>query len=282
MGEMHNCTCTMHTGQSAKLICALRVCFIPDSPVSAMTWEEKLTAWRAAKAAEVSAPYGWLSLVGLHYLAEGQTVTVGSKGVLALPRGPDTVGSLRFEGGKASLLLDQGETTELELDKPLIFESGLSLTLIRRFGKDLVRVRDPEVAKGFVGMKWFAPNAAWHIVGKWVAEEMRHNVGAANGEAEEQVFGGYVAFAVDGAQFRLYADVSDELFIVFKDQTSKTKESYGAGRFITAALPNENGEVVLDFNRAYNPACFWSNHAVCPMPIKQNHLFIRIEAGERT
>jgi uncharacterized protein (DUF1684 family) len=57
------------------------------------------------------------------------------------------------------------------------------------------------------------------------------------------------------------------------------KETYPAGRFLYTALP-KNGEVVLDFNKAENPPCAFTDFATCPLPPKQNRLETRIEAGE--
>ena len=60
------------------------------------------------------------------------------------------------------------------------------------------------------------------------------------------------------------------------------KETYGAGRFVyTEALPPASGQVVLDFNKAYNPPCAFTAYATCPLPPPQNRLPIRIEAGEK-
>jgi uncharacterized protein (DUF1684 family) len=44
----------------------------------------------------------------------------------------------------------------------------------------------------------------------------------------------------------------------------------------------KDGQVVLDFNKAYNPPCAFSPFATCPLPPKENHLPVRIEAGEKT
>jgi uncharacterized protein (DUF1684 family) len=68
------------------------------------------------------------------------------------------------------------------------------------------------------------------------------------------------------------------LFFIFRDLTSK-KETYPAGRMLNTPMP-ENGKVMLDFNRAYNPPCAFTPYATCPLPPKGNVLPIRIEAGE--
>ena len=68
------------------------------------------------------------------------------------------------------------------------------------------------------------------------------------------------------------------LFFVFRDQTAG-KETYGAGRFLYSDLA-QDGKVVLDFNKAYNPPCAFTPYATCPLPVKENRLPVRIEAGE--
>ena len=69
-----------------------------------------------------------------------------------------------------------------------------------------------------------------------------------------------------------------ELFFIFSDATSRDA-TYAAGRFLYAALPKD-GTVILDFNKAINPPCAFTDFATCPLPIKENRLPVRIEAGE--
>jgi uncharacterized protein len=42
----------------------------------------------------------------------------------------------------------------------------------------------------------------------------------------------------------------------------------------------KNGEVVLDFNEAYDPPCAYNPYTTCPLPPPQNRLHVRIPAGE--
>ncbi|MDQ2944534.1 MAG: DUF1684 domain-containing protein, partial [Acidobacteriota bacterium] len=70
----------------------------------------------------------------------------------------------------------------------------------------------------------------------------------------------------------------NQLFFIFKDQTSG-KGTYPSGRFLYADLA-ANGQVVLDFNKAYNPPCAFTPYATCPLPPVQNRLTARVEAGE--
>ncbi|MEP6925591.1 MAG: DUF1684 domain-containing protein [Pyrinomonadaceae bacterium] len=73
----------------------------------------------------------------------------------------------------------------------------------------------------------------------------------------------------------------DLLFVPFKDLTNGAK-TYGGGRYLDVKIPPSN-KVILDFNLAYNPSCaYGSDKFSCPIPPKENHLPIKIEAGEQS
>jgi uncharacterized protein (DUF1684 family) len=69
------------------------------------------------------------------------------------------------------------------------------------------------------------------------------------------------------------------LFLPFKD-LSNGKESYESGRYLDVYISDIiNNQIVLDFNKAYNPYCAYNNRYSCPIPPKENHLNILIPAG---
>ncbi len=74
-------------------------------------------------------------------------------------------------------------------------------------------------------------------------------------------------------------DLKDYLLIPFTDETSGN-ETYGGGRFLDFTIPKSE-KVSIDFNLAYNPYCAYSHKFSCPIPPKENHLNIKIEAGEK-
>jgi len=77
-------------------------------------------------------------------------------------------------------------------------------------------------------------------------------------------------------QYRTY------LFLPFKDRTNG-KSTYGGGRYMDLQITDiENGKLVLDFNKAHNPYCAYSEGYNCPIPPLENHLTLAIEAGEKT
>jgi uncharacterized protein (DUF1684 family) len=72
----------------------------------------------------------------------------------------------------------------------------------------------------------------------------------------------------------------DEWFVIFSDETSG-HETYGAGRFLSVDRPDSSGITFIDFNKAYNPPCAFTEFATCPLPPAQNKLSVPILAGER-
>lgn len=71
------------------------------------------------------------------------------------------------------------------------------------------------------------------------------------------------------------------LFIPFRDKTSGS-ETYGGGRYLDVKTTDvKDGILALDFNKAYNPYCAYSEGYNCPIPPKENLLLIPITAGEK-
>ena len=94
---------------------------------------------------------------------------------------------------------------------------------------------------------------------------------------------GALVFSIDGKEYRLdplERSGGKSLFLIFADQTNGI-ETYGAGRFLYAKMPGEDGLTVIDFNKVYNPPCAFTHYATCPLPPQQNVLPIRVTAGEK-
>ena len=83
-------------------------------------------------------------------------------------------------------------------------------------------------------------------------------------------------------RLRLYhagEGVGTSVFVPFRDATSG-RESYGAGRYLTLEL-NEQDVYELDFNRAFNPYCAYTDDFECGFPPAENDLPVSIRAGEK-
>jgi len=73
----------------------------------------------------------------------------------------------------------------------------------------------------------------------------------------------------------------DHLFVPFMDNTNGVS-SYEGGRYLDLSIKEiRNNELTIDFNKAYNPYCAYSNGYRCPQPPKDNILSLDIEAGEK-
>jgi uncharacterized protein len=230
--------------------------------------------WRASYESSLKAPDGWLSAVGLQWLKEGEnTVAVPNQRLIVL----------RLD--KSTVTYEKRQLKSDATDHPDVLKFGdIKLTVIKRGDKFGVRLRDPnaETRRNFTGCKWFPADPVWLIKAKWVAYPKPKTIAITNilGMTDQEPSPGYAEFTLHGKTLRLEPVLEDgELFFMFKDATS-ARTTYGAGRFLYAALPKGN-EVELDFNEAINPPCAFTAFATCPLPPKQNILAVAIEAGEK-
>ena len=94
---------------------------------------------------------------------------------------------------------------------------------------------------------------------------------------------GTLEFSLKGQTLKLtaFVEIADpnHLFVAFNDLSSGT-ETYPAGRYLDLS-PNATGNYELDFNRAYNPYCYYNAGYECPYPPAENRLKVPIRAGER-
>ncbi len=274
------------------------------APVPAASYEQELEQWKAKRLASLKSEDGWLALVGLFWLKEGEN-RFGSDPTneIVLPDGkaPALAGTLRLAAGKVTLdakpdakITSRGQpvtTLELQSDEngePTLLEMGtLSFHVVKRGDRLGLRVKDREnpARAEFKGTDYYPADRKWVISARFEPYNPPKQVPILNvlGMETEETSPGALAFEVDGRPYRLEAlkeKGEEQFFIIFADQTNKT-ESYGAGRYLYADPPGADGLVRLDFNRAYSPPCAFTKYATCPLPPQQNRLALRVEAGER-
>jgi len=253
--------------------------------------------WRAEHQRKLAAEDGWLTVVGLDWLKEGENrVGADPSSEVPLPPGsaPQKVATISLRAGNAvlhrtpgvALTLNGKPATETPLreDADILAINRLKFYLIRRGDKAGIRLKDndSDARKHFQGLSWYPVDPAWRIPAKYTAWDKPHPMIFHNtiGQEESAPSPGYVTFQKDGREFRLEPTLDDgELFFVIRDQTSG-KTTYGASRFLYAEQP-KNGVVLLDFNKAENPPCAFTNFATCPLPPPQNRLGLAITAGEK-
>jgi uncharacterized protein (DUF1684 family) len=267
----------------------------------------EMKQWDGARIAALKDPNGWLNLEGLFWLKKGVN-SFGSSSTNDLVYDnaafPKYLGDFIFENGKvfwkdASLekitikdntglvvandgalnLLSEIEGTYISQWKDFVW------VVIQREDKVGVRFRNlkAKTLLEFKGIERFPVDAKWRIKAKVIPQNqnplMIMNV---LGQNTAQKHGGQLVFEIEGKTYRL--DAIDEggirLFVTFADATSG-KTTYGSGRFIELDKPDAEGFTYIDFNKAYNPPCAFTEFATCPLPPPQNRLSIAIPAGEK-
>lgn len=275
------------------------------------SYRQQVEQWRRARVAKLTAPDGWLSLVGLEWLREGANRIGSAAGNdVVLKVGPAHLGTLTLTpDGAMQLVLakDSGATVD---GKPVahavlvddMHVKGAAVPTTVRFGSASFHVIDREGRKGlrvkdpaaptrthFLGIDYFPIDPSWRIVADWVPLRPAHTleIGTAIGTIDKVDVPGKAVFQRDGHTFELlpYQEEPDgPLFFVIADRTSG-KQTYGAARFLYAALPSgglaQPGKVVLDFNEAYNPPCAFTPFATCPLAPPENRLDLAVTAGEK-
>lgn len=257
-------------------------------------------AWQEQRLKNLQSDEGWLTLVGLFWLKEGeQTAGSAAESDLDFPEGtPAKLGTFTRKGNTASFQPAPGVALTLngkpftggalksdENGAPDVLKLGsLSLQVILRGDKLGVRVKDSQSAtrKQFHGIPTYPASAAWRFDARFEPAETPRTIQVPNvlGTEEAMKVPGTLVFTVDGKEHRLTPVEEDgRLFIIFADETNRDT-TYGAGRFLYADAPKD-GHVVLDFNRAYNPPCAFTRFATCPLPPRGNRLALRVEAGEK-
>ena len=271
------------------------------------TYLAEIEQWDKARIAALKDPNGWLNLEGLFWLKKGVNhFGSGSENELVYnnPSFPKHIGDFIYENGKV-FWKDTGKEKITIKDKAglnvadysalnLLSETEGTYTsqwkdfvwiVIQREDKVGVRFRNlkAKTLLEFKGIERFPADAKWRIKAKVIPQNqnplMIMNV---LGQNTAQKHGGQLVFEIEGKTYQL--DAIDEggirLFVTFADATSG-KTTYGSGRFIELEKPDASGYTYIDFNKAYNPPCAFTEFATCPLPPPQNRLSIAIPAGEK-
>lgn len=261
-------------------------------------------AWRAWRLERLTSETGWVTLIGLHWLAEGDNVLgSGEDAGLPLPadKAPARAGVLRLEDGEVTLVPEPGVALTADgqpVTGPLELKSDadgtatflqlgpLNFFVIERGDKLGLRVRDRQAAlrTEFPGLDYFPADPRWRVEARFTPNPEGTTVPVANilGDIDQMTSPGTLTFTLDGTEHTLIAldDTGDgRLFLIVGDKTNAI-ETYGAGRYLYTDPPVD-GRVTIDFNRLYNMPCAFTAFSTCTLPPRQNRMPIRIEAGEK-
>ncbi|MGH7598021.1 MAG: DUF1684 domain-containing protein [bacterium] len=264
----------------------------------------EIQAWQQQRLESLKSPTGWLNLAGLFWLENGEnTAGADSTNAIILPRdqAPDFAGSFILQSAIVTFkarpgiraMLDDSVITsitmrnDMEGDPTKLSLGPLSWTIIKRGERYGVRLRDHEhpALKSFDGIAAFPIDSTWRAEATFEPNNPPKiiEIPTVLNTINEEPSPGAFVFKLNGKIFRLDATgkmTDKELFVIFADQTNG-RETYGAGRYIYIPTPDETGKTIIDFNKAYNPPCAFTEYATCPLPPEQNKLPVRITAGEK-
>ena len=276
-----------------------------DQPVGSLQQAENhrqtIEAWRASRHERLVKPDGWLTLVGLDWLKDGENrVGSAADNDIQLTGGPAHWGSvflhsdiLRFVSSDVDKVSINGEylrEADLVADskgKPTLVTGGtLSFYAIFR-GSYALRVKDTQAKAllNFKGVNNYPIDESWRINGRFVRAEEGASIEITNvlGQISESPVFGTFEFDMDGKTHSLLGlgdEDSEDLWFIFADRTSG-HGSYGAGRFLYSDAMPENGRLTVDFNKAYNPPCAFNPYSTCPLPPQRNRMNLLVTAGEK-
>jgi uncharacterized protein (DUF1684 family) len=250
-------------------------------------WED----WHREHQARLADRHGFLAITSLRWLDETPQRFPDAPG--AWSAGPDGIRVVLDEGEE---LIVDGTGVTGEHSFGVIPERGSVMAawgeavieVAKRGGYDIIRPRHPDapILSAYKGTPAFPPHPRWAATGRFVAfDQPRPTTVGASVDNLQHVYDapGRIEFELDGQPLALTAfpgALPGNLMVLFTDATSGVS-TYGANRALTLGRPDPDGNVVIDFNRAVNLPCAYTDLATCPLPPAENKLPIAIEAGEK-
>jgi uncharacterized protein len=278
-------------------------CQTAEKNINPEDYKKSIDEWKGKRIASLKSENGWLNLVGLYWLKEGQN-PFGSSDInnIVFPENaPEFIGTIILYKGNLSISINDdvdvliNDTLLKEYDiltdndeNTTLFKMGeFRWTIIKRGERYGIRLRDlksPLISQ-INEIPSFPVDLNWRIEATFERFEEPKEISIPNvlGESNLEKYYGILKFNVDGNEYTLIPTgdgINENFFVIFADGTS-AEETYGAGRFLSVEKPDKNGKTYIDFNKATNPPCAFTEFATCPLPPKENILSVKILAGEK-
>ncbi len=263
-------------------------------------YEQSVTKWRQEVDANLRRENGWLALSGLFWLRKGTNI-IGSdpQSDIVLPqRAPARLGTLEFDGDNVTLYVEDQTPVEVNgtLSKRALLDADqedvpsfitfedIRMVVVRRSKGVGIRIWDNqrEARRTFPRRQWYPVKEEFRVPATYTRFEVPKIVKMPDilGAILDEPMQGFVTFELFGGQHQLMVEELPDrrLFIQFMDLTNGNP-TYPSGRYHYTDA-HENGNVLIDFNKAYSPPCAFTDFATCTFPPQENHLQVAIEAGE--
>jgi uncharacterized protein (DUF1684 family) len=261
------------------------------------SFDSEWTDWHQRHEQNRASQHGFLAVTGLHWLSETPARYPDAPGVWSTESGGPVVelavGESLTVGGRVVTGTYSFGVIEERCGIVAAFEvtgsADAVVEVARRGGYDILRPRHPghPLRRDYVGTPTFEPDPRFVVDGRLVPFDSPREitVGAAV-EGLQHVYAapGEIEFELNGEPQRLVAFngyTPGALSVLFTDATSGIT-TYAANRSLAVDAPDADGRVLLDFNRAVNLPCAYTDFATCPLPPAENRLPVAIEVGEKT
>jgi len=263
--------------------------------------QQAIEAWRASRNERLKQTDGWLTLVGLEWLKDGESrIGSAADNDIQLSGGPAYWGSvvlqndsLQFKNLDPENVKINGEALadavlipDTEGEATVISGGTLNINVIFRESYAL-RIKDStaKALQNFKGVDNYPINESWLIDGRFVRAEEGSVIEITNvlGQVSESPVFGTFEFDMDGKTYSLLGlgdEDSESLWFIFADRTTG-HGTYGAGRYLYSDGMPQNGRLTVDFNKAYNPPCAFNPYSTCPIPPQRNRMDLSVQAGEK-
>ena len=259
--------------------------------------------WKTKRIIRLKSDEGWLNLVGLHWLKEGINEFGSHKEnkIIFPEEAPDFIGAIIKFKGQLSIsindsievfvndsLIKEYDIITDENSDPTVFTMGrYNWHIIKRSGKFAIRLRDSEspLIDKINEIPSYPIDPEWKVEAYFDRFDTPVKLQVSNvlGTTEAETCFGSLTFMIHDNQYTVYPlgdGINELFFLMFGDETSAS-ETYGGGRYLSIDKPDENGKTYIDFNKATNPPCVFTEFATCALPPAENILDLKITAGEK-
>ena len=260
-------------------------------------YEREIENFRNKRVAFLKSEKGYLNLVGLFWLKEGEnSFGSGSENDLQFPAEfPTTFGSVFKSGKKVTFTyrepVDLNGTevryTTIDVDdRSQLFARGpFRWFILESGGNYAIRMRnfDSPVLNEPFDLKFYKVSSDWRIAGTYTTYDQIRSRTITNirNIQYEQKAPGIITFEHNGQSYSFEPRRNSEgLSVIFMDQTTGN-ETFSGGRFLLMEEPDKDGNIILDFNKALNFPCAYNAYTTCPIPPERNRLALAVSAGEK-
>ncbi len=264
-------------------------------------YQKEIMKWREEMDHNLRRENGWLALAGLFWLRRGRNI-IGShpdSDILLPERAPARLGVFEFDGEHVTLQVEaailvevngmEARTAQLDTDLedvPSFITFGeMRMVVVRRSKGVGIRLWDNtrKQRRLFPPREWYPIKEEFHLPATYIRYETPRIVKMPDilGAILDEPVHGYVTFVLNGQKYELVAseEPDQRLFIQFMDLTN-SESTYPSGRYYYSDVYQDGQEFIIDFNKAYNMPCAFTDYATCTFPPPENHLKVPIEAGE--